>query len=55
MTSICNNKLHHTTSGVQVISVNNMVLINGIPFAGISDKATYPTHEIFEMIISADL
>lgn len=43
-----------TSGGGQVISGNNMFLIDGIPVACVGDKATYPTHKVVATIVSGD-
>ncbi|MCG9239656.1 PAAR domain-containing protein [Acinetobacter baumannii] len=43
-----------TSGGGQVISGNNMFLIDGIPVACVGDKATCPTHKVVATIVSGD-
>lgn len=43
-----------TSGGGQVISGNNMFLIDGIPIACVGDKATCPTHKVVATIVSGD-
>lgn len=43
-----------TTGGGQVISGNNMFLIDGIAVACVGDKATCPTHKVVATIVSGD-
>ncbi|EPK9865942.1 PAAR domain-containing protein [Acinetobacter baumannii] len=43
-----------TSGGGQVISGNNMFLIDGIPVACVVDKATCPTHKVVATIVSGD-
>ncbi|MDC5173717.1 PAAR domain-containing protein [Acinetobacter baumannii] len=43
-----------TSGGGQVISGNNMFLIDGIPVAYVGDKATCPTHKVVATIVSGD-
>ncbi|MDC4481558.1 PAAR domain-containing protein [Acinetobacter baumannii] len=43
-----------TSGGGQVISGNNMFLIDEIPVACVGDKATCPTHKVVATIVSGD-
>lgn len=43
-----------TSGGGQVISGNNMFLVDGIPVACVGDKATCPTHKVVATIVSGD-
>ncbi|WP_407545683.1 PAAR domain-containing protein [Acinetobacter baumannii] len=43
-----------TSGGGQVISGNNMFLIDGIPIACVGDKAICPTHKVVATIVSGD-